>query len=161
MKHIISASRRTDIPAFYGRWFMGRLQEGFAGVVNPFGGQRFVVSLKPEDVAAFVFWSKDFTPFVDNLKTSCKWAIAFTSITPSPACRRFSRAMSTSKSGRDAQAFEPDVFARSYQLAIRPHHHIERFRTRFLHRGLPQTGCENSRAAWRGATSALSLNTGK
>ena len=68
-KNIISVSRRTDIPAFYGRWFMGRVMEGFAGVVNPFGGQRFVVSLRPEDVVALVFWSKDFTAFVDELKT--------------------------------------------------------------------------------------------
>jgi hypothetical protein len=37
MKRIISVSRRTDIPAFYGEWFMSRLDEGFAGVVNPFG----------------------------------------------------------------------------------------------------------------------------
>ena len=68
-KRIISASRRTDIPAFYGDWFMNRLKEGFAGVVNPFGGQRYLVSLKLQDVVCFVFWSKDFTPFLENLKT--------------------------------------------------------------------------------------------
>jgi len=69
MKRIISVSRRTDIPAFYGDWFMNRLKEGFAGVVNPFGGQKYIVSLKPEDVRCFVFWSKDFTPFLENLET--------------------------------------------------------------------------------------------
>jgi hypothetical protein len=68
MKRIISVSRRTDIPAFYGDWFMHRIEEGFAGVVNPFGGRRYFVSLKPEDVVCFVFWSKDFSPFVENLK---------------------------------------------------------------------------------------------
>jgi len=68
MKRIISVSRRTDIPAFYGDWFMRRLQEGFAGVVNPFGGRKYLVSLKPEDVACFVFWSKNFSPFIENLK---------------------------------------------------------------------------------------------
>lgn len=57
------------MPAFYGRWFMGRVREGFAGVVHPFGGKRYVVSLTPEDVACFVFWSKDFTPFLDDLET--------------------------------------------------------------------------------------------
>jgi len=67
-KRIISASRRTDIPAFYGDWFMGRLKDGFAGVVNPFGGQKYFVSLKSEDVVCFVFWSKNFTPFLENLK---------------------------------------------------------------------------------------------
>ncbi|MBN1393395.1 MAG: DUF1848 domain-containing protein [Sedimentisphaerales bacterium] len=68
MKRIISVSRRTDIPAFYGDWFMRRLKEGFAGVVNPFSGQKYIVSLKQEDVIAFVFWSKNFTPFLENLR---------------------------------------------------------------------------------------------
>jgi hypothetical protein len=68
IKRIISASRRTDIPAFYGDWFMRRIREGFAGIAHPFGGRRYIVSLRPEDVACFVFWSKDFGPFVENLK---------------------------------------------------------------------------------------------
>ena len=68
MKRIISVSRRTDIPAFYGDWFMQRLKEGFAGVVNPFGGQKYIVSLKPQDVVCFVFWSKNFSPFLESLK---------------------------------------------------------------------------------------------
>ncbi len=68
MPRIISVSRRTDIPAFYGDWFMNRLKEGFAGYVNPFGGQRYLVSLEPEHVACFVFWSKNFKPFIDRLK---------------------------------------------------------------------------------------------
>ena len=68
MKRIISVSRRTDIPAFYSDWFMRRLQEGFAGIVNPFGGKRYVVSLCPQDVICFVFWSKNFDPFIENLK---------------------------------------------------------------------------------------------
>jgi len=68
MKRIISVSRRTDIPAFYGDWFMLRLKEGFAGVVSPFGGRRYIVPLRPEDVVCFVFWSKNFAPFIENLK---------------------------------------------------------------------------------------------
>jgi len=68
MKRTISVSRRTDILAFYGDWFMGRLKEGVVGVVGPFGGQKYIVSLQPEDVTCFVFWSKDFTPFLENLK---------------------------------------------------------------------------------------------
>ena len=68
MKRIVSVSRRTDIPAFYGDWFMRRLEEGFAGVVNPFGGRRYIVSLRPDDVSCLVFWSKNFAPFVENLR---------------------------------------------------------------------------------------------
>jgi len=37
-------------------------------MVNPFNGQKYFVSLKPEDVTCFVFWSKNFSPFLDNLK---------------------------------------------------------------------------------------------
>lgn len=68
MKRIISVSRRTDIPAFYGDWFMARLKDGFVGVVNPFSSQRYIVSLKPEDVTCLVFWSKNFGSFLENLK---------------------------------------------------------------------------------------------
>ena len=68
MKKIISVSRRTDIPAFYGDWFMNRLKEGFVGYINPFGGQKYIVSLKPEDVICFVFWSKNYEPFIEKLK---------------------------------------------------------------------------------------------
>ncbi len=67
MSRIISVSRRTDIPAYYGEWFMRRLEEGFAGYVNPFGGQKYIVPLLPDDVACFVFWSKNFAPFMDKL----------------------------------------------------------------------------------------------
>lgn len=66
-RQIISVSRRTDIPAFYREWFRNRIAEGFAGYVNPFGGQKYVISLKPEDVIAFVLWSKDFSGFLDSL----------------------------------------------------------------------------------------------
>jgi len=67
-KKIVSVSRRTDIPAFYGKWFMHRVKKGMAGYLNPFSGQRYIVSLKKEDVLCFVFWSKNFIPFMDDLK---------------------------------------------------------------------------------------------
>ncbi len=77
MKKIVSVSRRTDIPAFYGDWFMCRVREGFAGVVNPFGGRKYLVSLRPEDVTCFVLWSKDLTPFLAHLKTLDKTGYNF------------------------------------------------------------------------------------
>lgn len=64
---IISASRRTDIPAFHADWFMERIEEGFVTWRNPFGGKEIVTSLAPEDVAAIVFWSKDYTPLLPHL----------------------------------------------------------------------------------------------
>lgn len=57
---IISASRRTDIPAFYSKWFMNRVREGFFYRVNPFNSNQVSgFSLKPEHVDAICFWTKD------------------------------------------------------------------------------------------------------
>ena len=65
---IISASRRTDIPAFYGEWFMNRVKAGYFLQVNPMNKkQQKIVSLLPEDVDCFVFWSKNPAPFLKNL----------------------------------------------------------------------------------------------
>lgn len=68
MKRIISVSRRTDIPAFYGDWFMHRLNEGFAGLVHPSAPNKYIIPLRPKNVICFVFWSKNFSPFIENLK---------------------------------------------------------------------------------------------
>ncbi|MEW6674196.1 MAG: DUF1848 domain-containing protein [Thermodesulfobacteriota bacterium] len=61
---VISASRRTDIPAFYMPWFMERAAHGFFEVVNPFNGQVSKVAATPERVHTVVFWSKNFGPFL-------------------------------------------------------------------------------------------------
>lgn len=56
---IISASRRTDIPAFFGEWLLQRVEEGSCRVANPFRpSQISVVSLLPKDVDCFVFWTR-------------------------------------------------------------------------------------------------------
>ena len=56
---IISASRRTDIPALYARWFINRVRAGFCRVPNPFNPRQISdVSLKPSDVDAVVFWTR-------------------------------------------------------------------------------------------------------
>jgi hypothetical protein len=62
---IISASRRTDIPAFYAEWFMNRIREGFFYSVNPFNPSRVkTISLHVENVDAIVFWTKDAEPMM-------------------------------------------------------------------------------------------------
>ena len=54
---IVSASRRTDIPAFYAEWMVRRLREGYCTVANPFNRNQVTrISLQPEDVDAIVFW---------------------------------------------------------------------------------------------------------
>lgn len=67
LQQIISASRRTDIPAFYSDWLLNRLSEGFAEVLHPFTGKWFRVSLTPDDVGAIVFWSKNYAPLLPKL----------------------------------------------------------------------------------------------
>jgi DNA repair photolyase len=66
---IISASRRTDIPAFYSEWFMERIHGGSFTRINPFWTrQQQEVSLLPETVDAIVFWSKYPGPLLPHLK---------------------------------------------------------------------------------------------
>ncbi len=64
---IISASRRTDIPAFFGDWLFERLEAGHCDVKNPFNGKIQRVSLQQEDVDAIVFWSKNPRPLMARL----------------------------------------------------------------------------------------------
>ncbi|MGB3944952.1 MAG: DUF1848 family protein, partial [Methanothrix sp.] len=65
---IISASYRTDIPAFYGEWFERRLEAGYCSVANPYNRRKVRrVSLLPEDVDGFVFWTRNLGPFMGRL----------------------------------------------------------------------------------------------
>jgi hypothetical protein len=64
---IISASYRTDIPAFYSEWFMKRLKIGYCKVINPYSNNPYRVELTKDNVQAFVFWTKNIYPFFSNL----------------------------------------------------------------------------------------------
>jgi hypothetical protein len=66
--HVISASRRTDIPAFHAQWFLERVRSGRVGVISPFGRQLFEVSLLPKDVVCLVFWTKNAAPLIPHLQ---------------------------------------------------------------------------------------------
>lgn len=66
---IISASRSTDVPAFYAEWFFYRLNIGYSAWVNPFNGIKNYVSYK--NTRFIVFWSKNPKPllkYIDVLK---------------------------------------------------------------------------------------------
>lgn len=66
---IISASRRTDIPALYPEWFMNRLREGEALVPNPYNRRKVSkIELSPSTVDCFVFWTKNPRPMLPFLK---------------------------------------------------------------------------------------------
>ncbi|MFH2138775.1 MAG: DUF1848 domain-containing protein [Candidatus Omnitrophota bacterium] len=68
-KTIISASRRTDIPAFYSEWFMNRIRQGYCIVPNPMYPKQKTkpISLRPEDVEIIVFWTRDPGPLMKYL----------------------------------------------------------------------------------------------
>jgi hypothetical protein len=66
---IISASRRTDIPAFYSTWMMNRIRSGYCTVPNPFNRRQVSrVSLRPEDVDVIVFWTRHPAPMFPYLQ---------------------------------------------------------------------------------------------
>jgi len=65
---IISASRRTDIPAFYSDWFINRIKEGFVLVRNPMNFRQVSkVNLSPKVVDSIVFWTKNPRPIINKL----------------------------------------------------------------------------------------------
>jgi DNA repair photolyase len=65
---IISASRRTDIPAFYADWFANRLRAGFLMTRNPFNAHQVKrVSLARRDVEAIIFWTRNANPLLPHL----------------------------------------------------------------------------------------------
>ena len=63
---VLSASRRTDIPAFYMPWFMAQIRKGSFEVVTPYNQRISVVPATSDEVHTIVFWSKNFGPFIDQ-----------------------------------------------------------------------------------------------
>ncbi len=86
---IVSASRRTDIPALYARWFANRIRAGFCTVPNPFNARQVArVSLLPGDVDAIVFWTRfprplfDVLPLLDERGYRCVFQFTITGYGP-------------------------------------------------------------------------------
>ena len=71
---IVSASRRTDIPALYPEWLINRIRAGFCLVPNPYSPRQISrLDLTPREVEAIVFWSKNPAPmlrFLPELETA-------------------------------------------------------------------------------------------
>ena len=63
---IVSASRATDIPAFFAEWFINRLRAGYLLRADPFKAGKFqCVSFR--HTRAIVFWSKNPVPLAKHL----------------------------------------------------------------------------------------------
>jgi hypothetical protein len=74
---IISASYKTDIPAFYSEWFSNRLAAGYCKVINPMNQAVGTVSLRKDDVSGYVFWTRNIRPCFENLEVLRKQDIPF------------------------------------------------------------------------------------
>jgi hypothetical protein len=65
---IISASRRTDIPAFFSKWFFNRLSAGFVVTKNPFNANQLTkLKLSADVVDSIVFWTKNAAPMIPRI----------------------------------------------------------------------------------------------
>lgn len=62
---IISASRSTDIPAFFSKWLFNRLEKGYCTWINPFNQQEQYISFSKCKVV--VFWTKNPEPIIPYL----------------------------------------------------------------------------------------------
>lgn len=75
---IISASRRTDIPAYFSEWFLNRIKEEYVMVRNPMNHQQVSrVSLSPKVIDAIVFWTKNPLPMIDKLSLLQRYTYYF------------------------------------------------------------------------------------
>lgn len=81
---IIQTGMRTDIPAFYSKWFLNRIKEGYVCVRNPYNPKQVTkYSLSPEAVDLIAFCTKNplpMLPFPDELKPYGQYW--FVTITP-------------------------------------------------------------------------------
>lgn len=72
---IISASRSTDIPAFYAKWFINRLKAGYCVWYNPFNQKPMYISFAK--TKAVVFWTKNPEPLIPYLQELDKRGIHY------------------------------------------------------------------------------------
>ena len=78
---ILFASGRTDIPAFYSKWFVNRVKAGFVDVRNPFN-QNLISRINFSDVDLIMFCSKNPLPMIDKLKMLKVPVLFHVTITP-------------------------------------------------------------------------------
>ncbi len=121
---IISASYKTDIPTFYGDWFMNRLRVGFCKMINPYNRTAIKVSLLPGEAEGFVFWTKNIGPFLKHLPEIRDRGFPFViqhTINGYPRALEYSvvnAARSVENMNRVAQIFGPRVAVWRYDTIV-------------------------------------------
>ena len=64
---IINTGSRTDIPAFFHKWFLNRVSEGFVYSRNPYNNEIYKYEINPEVTDCICFCSKNPKPLVKHL----------------------------------------------------------------------------------------------
>ena len=110
---IVSASRATDIPAFYADWFFDRLEKGHSAWTNPFNGVKSYVSYARTRL--IVFWSKNPRPLLPHLeKLREKGIRTYVLSNNNPASMEYIRQMFTAD-GKTMEDYFDAVYL-SYEL---------------------------------------------
>jgi len=78
---ILNVSGRCDIVAFYTKWFMNRINEGYVDVRNPFN-RKLVSRIKFSNVDLIMFCTKNPIPIIPYLKSINKPILFHVTITP-------------------------------------------------------------------------------
>ena len=73
---IISASRATDIPAFYSEWLINRFEKGYFAKINPYDRSK-ITYFSLEKTLAIIFWSKNPNPLINHLEYFDKRNISY------------------------------------------------------------------------------------
>ena len=80
---IINTGSRTDIPAFYSKWFLNRVEEGFVCSKNPYNDDIYRYPLDPKIIDVLCFCTKNPKPLLNNLDKLSKFRqFWFVTITP-------------------------------------------------------------------------------
>lgn len=136
---ILSASRRTDIPAFYPEWFMNRIKEGYVLVRNPMNyNQISKIVLSPDIIDSIVFWTKDpknMMPYLPKLdEMGYQYYFQFTLTPYQNDIERNLRDKTeiedtflklSDQIGKERMVWRYDPIILNHQLTI--HYHIEQF----------------------------------
>lgn len=81
---ILSAGMRTDIPAFYSKWFINRVKEGYVYVRNPYYKNKVTkYSFSPDVIDLLCFGTKNphtMLEYIDELSKNYKmlWYVTIT-----------------------------------------------------------------------------------
>ena len=78
---ILMVSGRTDIVAFYSKWFMNRYHAGYVDVRNPFN-PKLVSRIQFDNVDAIMFCTKNPIPIINHLKEINKPILFHVTLTP-------------------------------------------------------------------------------